>query len=79
MKLQVPMALDADSPEPNARQPPETSNTSPREAGRTSQSYGVRIAPVTVLVDRSGNIRGTGVKIEEIRQALDTLLAEQSS
>ena len=50
----------------------------PREAGRTAQSYHVRVAPVTVIVDRNGRIRGTGLKLEQLGEALNLLLAERA-
>ncbi|MEM1070709.1 MAG: redoxin domain-containing protein [Planctomycetota bacterium] len=49
---------------------------SPREAGETARSYNIRIAPVTVLIDRQGRIRATGLRVEQLGNALEMLLAE---
>lgn len=49
-----------------------------REAGRTAASYHVRVAPVTVVVDREGSIRATGLKLELLSKALELLLSEQA-
>lgn len=78
----VPMALDAAAqsiPDDEATaQPPSDSATAPREAGRTAQAYHVRIAPVTVVVDRNGRIRATGLKLQQLDDALNLLLAERA-
>jgi len=58
-----------------APQPPG-SGSAPREAGVTARAYGIRIAPVTVVIDRSGKIRATGLKLERLKAVLDKLLAE---
>lgn len=68
--LIVPMALDA-----AATKKPDMEV---REAGRTAQSYHVRVAPVTVVVDREGSIRATGLKLEQLNKALELLLSEQA-
>ncbi|MCA9136828.1 MAG: redoxin family protein [Planctomycetales bacterium] len=84
--LQIAMALDAaaekvqaagddsnqDAPAANEPAIP------PREAGRTAQSYHVRVAPVTVVIDRNGRIRATGLKLEQLGNALNMLLSEQA-
>ena len=41
-------------------------------------SYNIRIAPVTVLIDRQGRIRATGLRVEQLGNALEMLLAEQA-
>lgn len=69
-KLSIPMAWDA-----AAKSQPEVSV---RETGRTAQSYHVRVAPVTVVVDRGGSIRATGLKLEQLSKALELLLSEQA-
>ncbi|MEO1616571.1 MAG: redoxin domain-containing protein [Planctomycetota bacterium] len=55
-----------------------TEVTKPREAGETAQSYHIRIAPVTVLIDRKGRIRATGIRLDQLGDALDLLLSEQA-
>ncbi|EMI20976.1 Redoxin domain protein [Rhodopirellula maiorica SM1] len=80
--LSIPMALDA-APQPArdedaAAQPNGGSSVPPREAGRTAQAYHVRIAPVTVVVDRNGRIRATGLKLQQLDDALNVLLAERA-
>ncbi|WP_345319899.1 redoxin domain-containing protein [Novipirellula rosea] len=80
--LAIPMALDA-APQPasdkdSAAQPTSGPAAAPREAGRTAQAYHVRIAPVTVVVDRNGRIRATGLKLQQLDDALNVLLAERA-
>jgi len=36
----------------------------------------VRVAPVTVLLDRKGRIRATGLKLDHLGDAIDELLSE---
>lgn len=84
--LGVAMALDAAAdPTKSAKDDEEDVNADttdaaaqPREAGRTAQSYHVRVAPVTVVIDRKGRIRATGLKIEQLGDALNMLLSEQA-
>ncbi|WP_068138473.1 redoxin domain-containing protein [Roseimaritima ulvae] len=80
--LAIPMALDAAplpaSDEDAAAQPTASSAGPPREAGRTAQAYHVRIAPVTVVIDRNGRIRATGLKLQQLDDALNVLLAERA-
>lgn len=56
----------------------ETEST-PRESGQTASSYHVRIAPVTVVIDRDGRIRATGLKLDQLSVALDLLLSERAN
>ena len=51
-------------------------SVAPREAGSTASKYGIRIAPVTVIVDRQGLIRATGLKLSNLEEAMNQLLAE---
>lgn len=44
--------------------------------GVTAAAFGVRFAPVTVVVDRSGVVRGAGVRPEKIETLAGMLLAE---
>ncbi|WP_442509234.1 redoxin family protein [Novipirellula sp. SH528] len=86
--LAIPMALDAapqlatdedSAPQPaNGSSGPSREVGPPREAGRTAQGYHVRIAPVTVVVDRNGRIRATGLKLQQLDNALNLLLAERA-
>ncbi len=94
MELSVPIAWDdtasderssvtdsesgADAPTSDPRVSDQGPTSTPREAGRTAQSYHVRVAPVTVIVDRNGRIRATGLKMEQLGAALNLLLAEQA-
>ena len=48
----------------------------PREAGATAKGYSVRVAPVTVLIDRQGLIRATGLRMDKLGDAIESLLAE---
>ncbi len=50
----------------------------PRESGLTGMGYGVRVPGVTVIVDRQGAVRGTGIRSERLGEAINTLLAEPS-
>ncbi|TWU45714.1 Thiol-disulfide oxidoreductase ResA [Novipirellula aureliae] len=82
--LSVPLVLDQPIEEAGGDeasvldQAKPESITKPREAGKTAQSYHVRVAPVTLVIDRDGRIRATGLKIEKLSNALDRLLAERS-
>lgn len=77
----VPVALDAAAqpvPDDEATARPPSDSAAPREAGRTAQAYHVRVAPVTVVVDRNGRIRATGLKLQQLDDALNLLLAERA-
>lgn len=83
--LNVPLALDAaaeplsnDEENDGTDESTDESKVPPRESGRTAQRYHVRIAPVTVVIDRKGRIRATGLKLEELDKALNMLLSEQA-
>ena len=83
LKLEIPLALDA-LPDATDEEPDDVKAAAPnvvpgakvREAGATAQSYGVRVAPVTVLLDRKGRIRATGLKLDHLGDAIDELLSE---
>ena len=92
-KLVMPVALDlspltASSDVGDEAKPEETtsiaepvstdSKVAPRESGLTAMSYGVRMPAITVIVDRQGIVRGTGIRGDRLGEAIDTLLAEQS-
>ena len=68
-RLIVPIAFDSSVK--------NVANGNIREAGRTAQSYHVRVSPVTVVVDRTGRIRATGLKQEQLGKALELLLSER--
>ncbi|MEC7407223.1 MAG: hypothetical protein VYB72_00305, partial [Planctomycetota bacterium] len=53
-----------------------TQTLEPREAGATAKSYSVRVSPVTVLIDRQGRIRATGLRMDKLGDAIESLLAE---
>jgi thiol-disulfide isomerase/thioredoxin len=83
--LNVALALDAAAESLANADESDSTNVStdetavqPREAGRTAQRYHVRIAPVTVVIDRKGRIRATGLKLEQLGEALNMLLSEQA-
>ncbi|MEM6472287.1 MAG: redoxin domain-containing protein [Planctomycetota bacterium] len=73
---------ESDEPKETVNQEPADDESadkpSPREAGETARSYNIRIAPVTVLIDRQGRIRATGLRVEQLGDALEMLLAEQA-
>lgn len=69
-EIEFPIARDAQNevdPEVKAR-----------EAGRTAKGYHIRFAPVTVVIDRQGRIRATGLKLEKLNEALEVLLSESA-
>ncbi|MEP3478573.1 MAG: redoxin domain-containing protein [Fuerstiella sp.] len=74
-QLIIPMALDVAA---KTSTDTKTPAVKAREAGQTAQSYHVRVAPVTVVVDRGGSIRATGLKLELLSKALELLLSEQA-
>ncbi len=85
--LKMPLALDAAAELPadavakdedSKNEDSSAAAARPRESGKTAQRYHIRIAPVTVLVDRQGRIRATGLKLEQLSRALDMLLSEQA-
>lgn len=57
-------------------QPVTSQALEPREAGATAKSYSVRVSPVTVLIDRQGLIRATGLRMDKLGDAIESLLAE---
>lgn len=83
--LEMPAVLDRAPDKEVAEVKPQKNGTSPaaqpeavtpREAGSTAMKYGVRVAPVNVIVDRSGRVRGTGIKMANLEEAMNQLLAE---
>ncbi len=44
--------------------------------GATSISMGIKFAPATIVIDRSGKLRATGLKADFLDQVLNQLLAE---
>ena len=93
LKLVMPVALDlsplaedseiGDEAEPEegtsiAGQVSSDAKVAPRESGLTAMSYGVRMPAITVIIDRQGVVRGTGIRGDRLGEAIDTLLAEQS-
>ena len=86
--LTMPIILDTE-PSQNDKSPKQSNETAketaqavtaqtlePREAGATAKSYSVRVSPVTVLIDRQGLIRATGLRMDKLGDAIESLLAE---
>lgn len=63
-----PLAHDAP---PAAGAPPE-----PARFGATGRAFAVKFLPTTVVIDRSGKVRATGVKVDKIKEIAGKLLAE---
>ncbi len=45
--------------------------------GRTAAAYGVRMWPMSVLIDRAGRVRAAGIRPERIPEAVARLMAER--
>lgn len=45
-------------------------------SGATASAFGVRFMPCTVVVDRAGRVRASGVRVESVAQIAGKLLAE---
>jgi len=71
-----PQAAENENTEAQDGTKASSNGDQPRESGVTAMKYGVRAAPVTVVVDRKGLVRGTGLKIENLEDAMNQLLAE---
>lgn len=76
----MPQGFQAPSPsapgQPSGGAMPPPGRVPAREAGITAKAFGVRMAPVTVVIDRSGRIRATGLKLDHLKEVLDQLLSE---
>ena len=46
--------------------------------GVSAAAFGVRYLPCTVVIDRSGVVRGAGVRVEKVKELAGKLLAENS-
>ena len=59
---------------------PITRDQAPEEdglpLGRTALTYGVRIWPTTVVIDRAGHVRAAGIKEDHLQAVIETLMAE---
>ncbi|GAB5402401.1 MAG: hypothetical protein Aurels2KO_06320 [Aureliella sp.] len=75
-KIAFPIAHDAANAAVATNQ--DGTEVKAREAGRTARGYHVRFAPVTVVIDRQGRIRATGLKLEKLSEALEVLLSESA-
>jgi len=72
MGIAIPLARDA---EPEAAGPDK-----PPAAGRlgaTARAYGVTFVPATVIIDRAGKVRATGVRADKVKDIVSKLLAER--
>ena len=85
--LDAMIALLADAPDaPDAPTTPDTfllaRDAAPAEdarlpLGRTAAAYGVRMWPMSVLIDRAGRVRAAGIRPERIPEAVARLMAER--
>jgi thiol-disulfide isomerase/thioredoxin len=76
-KATMPFAVDA----PKADTAPAegtTNDTAPRAKpqGLNAAAFGVRFAPTTILIDRAGNVRAAGIRLDRAKALIETLLAE---
>ena len=44
--------------------------------GKTATTYGVRMWPTTVVIDRAGRVRAAGIKDDHLQAVIETLIAE---
>jgi hypothetical protein len=51
-----------------------TSKAKPQ--GVTAAAYGVQFAPTTIVIDRAGNVRAAGIRLDRAKALLESLLAE---
>ncbi len=63
-RIEIPVAIDA------------AAEKDPLGMGATSNSMGIKFAPATIVIDRSGKLRATGLKADFLDQVLNQLLAE---
>jgi len=72
-KATMPFAVDL-APETAA----STTNgkPAPKAAGVTAAAYGVAFMPTTIIIDRAGNVRAAGVRLDRTKPLLEMLLAE---
>lgn len=47
-------------------------------AGATSAAFGVRYPPCTIVIDRTGIVRGAGLRVERMKEIVGKLLAEET-
>lgn len=48
----------------------------PITMGTTAASLGVRLAPTTVIIDRTGKVRAAGVRVDKVKDIVNAILAE---
>lgn len=46
--------------------------------GVNARSYGVRFLPTTIVIDKAGKVRASGVRLDKLGEVLDRLLAERA-
>lgn len=58
---------------------PSTTEGPVKASGATAEAFGVRYMPATVVVDRTGKVRATGVRVEKVKELAGKLLAENTT
>lgn len=71
-KMNISVMQDAEGATIAGKQPSIT-------LGTTAAALGVRLAPTTVIIDRSGKIRAAGVRPDKVKEMINTILAEPLS
>ncbi len=56
--------------------PPSDEKSKPSPLGATASSFGIKLAPATVVIDRNGVVRACGVRCERLKEIATKLLAE---
>ena len=72
-KASMPFAVDIAS---EAAAPTPGSKPAPKTVGVTASAYGVSFMPATIVIDRAGNVRAAGVRLDRAKPLLEMLLAE---
>lgn len=52
---------------------------SEKTLGELANALGVRLAPTTIIIDRTGAVRAAGVRADKVKEIINTLLAESST
>ncbi len=76
-KATMPFAVDAAKADA-APAEGATTDTARRAKppGANAAAFGVQFAPTTILIDRAGNVRAAGIRLDRAKALVETLLAE---
>ncbi|MFM7260788.1 MAG: redoxin domain-containing protein [bacterium] len=77
-KATMPFAIDVAPKIEVAAADGAATETAPRAKpqGVNATAFGVQFAPTTIVIDRAGNVRAAGIRLDRAKALIETLLAE---